>query len=75
LSNETNGKSLVVNISGPGFVNPDGTELVLTGTSLLFGFTSPHGLFLTRGPDIIDLTTSNTVITSAATVDLCAALS
>jgi hypothetical protein len=75
LTNATTGKSLVVNISGPGFVNPDGTELVLTGTSLLFGFTSPHGLFLTHGLDTIDLTTSNFVITSAATVDLCAALS
>ena len=72
LTNDTTHKSLVVNISGPGFFTADTT--LLTGNSLIFGFASPSGLFLTRGPVTPDTNGSFTT-TSAATVDLCAALS
>jgi hypothetical protein len=72
LTNETTGKSLIVNISGPAFVSP-ADEVVITGTSLLFGFASPSGLFLTRGP--VTPAPGSFTTTSSATVDLCAALS
>jgi hypothetical protein len=72
LTNETTGKSLIVNISGPVFISPT-NEVVLTGTGLLFGFPSRSGLFLTRGPVTFD--DGSFATTSAATVDLCAALS
>jgi hypothetical protein len=70
LTNLSNDKSIVVNASGPGFFTP--TSTVITGTSLLLRF-STGGLFLTRGPLTFDQN-GNPVITSAATVDLCAAL-
>jgi hypothetical protein len=71
LTNETTGKSIVVNISGPGFFTD---TAVLTGSSLLYGFPATPGLFLTRGPVTFPGDGSFST-TSAATVDLCAALS
>lgn len=73
LTNETSSKSLVVNISGPGKFTADTTQL--TGNSLIFGFASPSGLFLTRGLVTPDFTNGSFTTASAATVDLCAALS
>jgi hypothetical protein len=68
LTNVSNDKSIVVNASGPGKFTP--TSTFVTGTSLFLGFP---GLLLTRGPLTFDQN-GNPIITSAATVDLCAAL-
>jgi hypothetical protein len=68
LTNLSNDKSIVVNASGPGKFTP--TSTFVTGTSLFLGFP---GLLLTRGPLTFDQN-GNPIITSAATVDLCAAL-
>jgi hypothetical protein len=73
-TNVTNGKSLVLNISGPGFISPDG-QLVGRGTAEVSGFASPSGMFFIRGPIVFDFANSSFTTTSAATADLCAALS
>jgi hypothetical protein len=68
-------KSIVVNISGPGFTTTTSPNFELSGASLLF---YPGHLLLTRGPvlltfDAIGNITSVTQ-TSAAATDLCAVL-
>jgi hypothetical protein len=74
LTNETTGKSLVANFSGPGFISPDG-ELVATGVTGVFGFASLSGLLLLHGPVMYDFANNTFTTTSASMVDLCAALS
>ena len=78
LTNVETGKSIDLNISGPGFITPheDGSvTFQLSGRSLVFDL----GLLeLTSGPAILEIDPSGTVVsytkTSAATVDLCAVL-
>jgi hypothetical protein len=78
LTNVETGKSIDLNISGPGFITPheDGSvTFELSGRSLVFdvGF-----LQLTSGPVILEIDENGDVVsytyTSAATVDLCAVL-
>jgi hypothetical protein len=73
FTNATTGKSLVVNISGPGFINSEG-QLVVTGTNEI-GLLSPTGVWITHGPVMFDFANGTFTTTSAAMRDLCAALS
>jgi hypothetical protein len=87
LTNEQNGRSTTINISGPGSLVPNGdgtTTFTLSGRSLIFLFPnqvapgSPGLLIVTSGPVIIQLDGSGNVtsykITSASVQDMCAAL-
>jgi hypothetical protein len=78
LTNVETGKSIDLNISGPGFITPheDGSvTFELSGRSLVFDL----GLLeLTSGPAILEFDPAGNLVsytkTSAATVDLCAVL-
>jgi hypothetical protein len=74
FTNETTGKSLVANLSGPAFISPDG-EVVATGVTGVFGFASLSGLLILHGPVMYDFANNTFTTTSASVVDLCAALS
>jgi hypothetical protein len=74
FTNATTGKSLVVNISGPAFFSPTG-QLVVTGTNEIGNFSFPSGVFITHGPVMFDFANNTFTTTSAAMLDLCAALS
>ena len=78
LTNVDAGKSIDLNISGPGFLTPheDGSlTLKQNGRSLLF---LPGLLELTIGPVVIEIDPNGNAVsvtrTSAATVDLCPVL-
>jgi hypothetical protein len=78
LTNVESGKSIDLNISGPGFITPheDGSvTMELSGRSLVF---LPGVLELTSGPAILQIDANGNVVsytkTSAATVELCAVL-
>jgi hypothetical protein len=61
ITNETNGNSIELNISGPGFNTLDGGQ-ILSGVSLLFlrasatGDIVGPGMFLTHGPVLLTFT-------------------
>ena len=78
LTNVATGKSIDLNISGPGFITPhaDGSvTFELSGRSLVF---LPGLLELTSGPVVLEIDPAGNVVsyakTSAAAVDLCAVL-
>jgi hypothetical protein len=84
VTNLDSGKSLDLNVSGPGFGAVDSNVFTLSGRSLLFLFPgdlgpgSPGLLVLTSGPVVLTLTETGVVtvdMTSASVTDLCAALS
>ena len=71
VTNVDTGKTFTLNVSGPGFVGfrlGDGA-LVFNGRSLV---GAPGVLVLTSGPVVI--TAADFTTTSAATIDMCAAL-
>ena len=87
LTNESSGKSIGINISGPGSFVPNGdgtTTFTLSGRSLIFLFPNqlgpgtPGRLILTSGPVVFLIdqngNLSNLRITSASVQDMCAAL-
>jgi hypothetical protein len=78
LTNVDTGKSIDLNISGPGFITPheDGSvTFQLSGRSLIY---LPGLLELTSGPVILEFDPAGNLVsytkTSAATIDLCAVL-
>ena len=84
LTNDLNGKSTTVNISGPGSLVPNGdgtTTFTLSGRSLIFllpnqvGQGSPGRLILTSGPVVFQVDRNGNLtsyqITSANVQDLC----
>jgi hypothetical protein len=79
ITNDLNGNSIEVNISGPGFNTVDG-GFILSGVSLLLlrsnatGDVVGPGMFLTHGPVLLTFTDHlNTELLSGGTVsgDLC----
>ena len=87
LTNESSGKSIAINISGPGSFVPNGdgtTTFTLSGRSLIFLFPNqlgpgtPGRLILTSGPVVFQIDQSgnltNLNITSASVQNMCAAL-
>jgi hypothetical protein len=84
VTNLDSGKSLDLDVSGPGFGAVDSNVFTLSGRSLLFLFPGDRGpgspglLVLTSGPVVLTLTETGVVtvdMTSASVTDLCAALS
>jgi hypothetical protein len=79
ITNDLNGNSIELNVSGPGFSTVEG-GFILSGVSLLLltssatGDVVGPGLFLTHGPVLLTFTDHlNTELLSGATVsgDLC----
>jgi hypothetical protein len=83
VTNLDSGKSLDLNISGPGFGAVDSNVFTLSGRSLVFFFPGDRGpgspglLVLTSGPVVLTGTETGVTVdmTSASVTDLCAALS
>jgi hypothetical protein len=81
ITNDLNGKSIELNISGPGFNLVDGS-FVLSGTSLLLlrstatGDIAGPGMFITHGPVILSFTDHLNVQVVGGTVsgNLCSTL-
>jgi hypothetical protein len=59
VTNLSNGKTIRVNASGPGFFAADGSTLTLRGRSLLFG---EAGFFGAESPPTLTLASGETVI-------------
>jgi hypothetical protein len=87
LTNENSGKSIGINISGPGSFVPNGdgtTTFTLSGRSLIFllpnqiGPGTPGRLILTSGPVVFQIDQNGNLtslsITSASVQNMCAAL-
>jgi len=87
LTNESSGKSIAINISGPGSFVPNGdgtTTFTLSGRSLIFLFPNqlgpgtPGRLILTSGPVVFQIDKNGNLtslnITSASVQNMCAAL-
>jgi len=87
LTNDQNGNSTAINISGPGSLVPNGdgtTTFTLSGRSLIFllpnqiGPGSPGRLILTSGPVVFQMDAGGNLtsynITSASVRDMCPVL-
>lgn len=75
LTNTTNGKTLDLNVSGPGRFNADFTTLTTWGTWLTYlptPFTgAPSQLFLVTGHSVFDFNTSSFQLIGGRTENLC----